>query len=252
MNEKIYNDIIKTKNYRYINDSLIKRVINEESVKYKKYKEQLQAVKTRLHIIYGAFIKTKNYDEAYKLLDNNDDLREILKLHTSTAERISIYQDFYNFIFDNTVNVKKVIDLGCGFNPFTISFQPTITEYYAYDIDKRNSELLNCFFKLNNINGIAKTIDLITDIPDDVADIAYMFKLVPVIESQKKGRTLEIIEALNVKYIVITFPLISLTGKDHGMQKNYTNQFYQLIDNKYPVVATTILNNEIIFIIEKN
>ncbi len=251
MNERLYNDILKTKNYRFICDSLIKRIIKEESIKYKKYNDQLQAIKTKLHIIYGAFINNKSYDEAYKLIENISDITEILKLHISTSERLHNYKVFYDFIFSNVNNVTKVIDLGCGFNPFTINLQSSITSYYAYDIDKRNSELLNHFFKVNNFNGLAEPLDLITNTPEVVADIAYMFKIVPVIESQKKGRVLEILAALKVKYIVITFPITSLTGKDHGMQKNYTEQFYRLIGDKYPVVANKALDNEIIFIIEK-
>lgn len=246
MEDKLFDDILKSNKYSFLDEGLIKRVIKEEIPKYKKYKDILQSVKNKLHIIYGSFITDKFYEKAKKLIDTD----EIYKLHSSTSERYSFYEEFYNFIFKN-IKGNSVIDLGCGFNPFSIKLQNGINEYYAYDIDKRISELINYYFNKNNIKGVSNTIDLITSIPDVKADIAYMFKLLPVLENEKKGRSIEIIDNLNVKYIVITYPIKSLSGRNKNMKENYTNDFYNIIGDKYKVIDSACFHNEIVFIIEK-
>lgn len=79
-----------------------------------------------------------------------------------------------------------------------------------------------------------------------------MFKIVPLIENQKTGRIKEIISKLSSKYIVITYPLKSISGKKINMYETYSKSFVQLIPTNFKLIGKKRFDNELIFILEKN
>ena len=46
--------------------------------------------------------------------------------------------------------------------------------------------------------------------PHDEAEVALMLKTVPTLEIQKKGRSIEIINELNVPKVIVSFPTFNL------------------------------------------
>jgi len=248
----IEEKILKSKKYSSLDKNLISRIIKEESTKYNKLKDIEQNVKKRLHILYGMYFKTKSYNKCKELINNNNNIPELLKLHNSTNERLSINEEFYKYIKEHVKDFSSVIDIGCGFNPFTFFIQDSPNKYFAYDVDKNITDLINYFFKKHNINGYSKTMDIITEYPKEKVDVTYMFKIVPLIENQKTGRIKEIISKLSSKYIVITYPLKSISGKKINMYETYSKSFVQLIPTIFKLIGKKRFDNELIFILEKN
>jgi 16S rRNA (guanine(1405)-N(7))-methyltransferase len=240
---------------------LVERIFAEESGK----KDPKKAAKTRLHQLYGAYKQGNTHKKAHEALKTlgspafvkNDYLPEIAKvlaLHASTKERQPHLAEFYNFIFSHTNPPESVLDLGCGFNPFALHFMPTesLKIYHAYDIDLRLKNLLNQFFALHNLPPAAECADLTTEIPPHPADIAFMLKLLPVLEAQKTGRGFELANALNARFLVITYPLKSLGGREKGMEKTYSHAFENaahLLPN-FRQVANAKIGNELVYILK--
>jgi len=54
--------------------------------------------------------------------------------------------------------------------------------------------------------------------------VVLLLKALPCLEQQEKGVSENILRALNAKYIVISFPSKSLTGREKGMA-TYYDQF---------------------------
>ena len=250
--ELIFEEIIKAKKYQDIDQGLINKIIDEEFPKYQSNKLCIKAVKNKLHQIHEVFLSSKASNKAKEFLKENK-YNEILKLHTSTLERLTFYHEFYQRIFDVTGVPDSIIDIACGYNPFAISYMnlPPGFKYYAYDINEATNKLLKQFFKQNNYNGLSKTIDLTNNIPKDKCDMALVLKFLPIIEQQKKDFSLKLLKELNTNFIVVSFPTKTLTGKNVGMLSNYKSSFHELIKNDFTVIKEIQFPNEMVFIIKK-
>ena len=222
-----------SKKYSNVYPPLLERVYSEESAKYKKDKEITKAVKNKLHIIYGAF------------------------RNVSSNERLGFLREFYEFIFGVSGDISSILDIGCGSNPFALpvmlEFMPDIKTYHAFDIDLKLAEDINEYFISQNLPQYAGCMDMITKTPAQYADIAFLFKIIPTIETCKKGRGFEIINSLNAKYLAVSFPTKTLCGKNIGMAENYAAFFEKNLDcDKFKITGRKIFANELVYVLEKN
>ena len=238
-----------TKKYSGVYTPLVERLLAEER---QKGSDKVKAVKTKLHQIYGAYAQDNAYKKAAKLLDVleqsvgdtqspalqegsieaqtpsfMDAAKKLLSLHASTKERLPYYPDFYDFIKEYTGPIESILDIGCGYNPFSAPLIPKtgLKYYYAYDIDIKAAELINRFFAILGLPPLAKCMDLAVHIPEDTADIAFICKLLPVLEAQSPGSGFRLVRGLNVRHLLITYPLKSLGGREKGMCKHYGAAF---------------------------
>jgi len=261
--------------YSMIHPPLVARVYEEE--KQKGAKDCEKATKTRLHQMFGAYVQGNAHKKVAAILSNmgngeaecfarhcekgfSPTKQSILSLHASTKERLPHYDAFYTFLTTHVPNIQTIIDLGCGFNPFSLPYLPAQTRenlktYHAYDIDTRTRDLLNRFFALQNLPQAAACADLTVETPTDTADLALLCKLVPVLEMQRPGRGFELARQLNTKFLAITYPTKSLGGREKGMGKNYATQFETAYTNgalgDFTLIANAQIGNELIYALKK-
>lgn len=249
--EEILNEIMKTNKYNKISKEIINRIIDSEFDKYKNNKIVIKEVKNKLHQIHGIFLEKDANGKVLHLLEE-DRYDEILKLHMSTLERLAFYSEFYEKIFTVTGLPTTILDLACGYNPFALKYMNLGEnfKYYAYDINEDTNELINLFFKKNNYNGVSKTIDLAVNIPLDVVDIAFILKFLPLVEQQNKKFSRKLLLSLSAKYIVVSFPTKTVSGKSVGMLNNYRDIFGSIIADDFVLVSELIFVNEMVFIIK--
>jgi len=210
-------------------------------------------------MINGAFLKDNCYILAKEKIARISSLpidksisMDLLNLHTSTKERLPFICNFYDSIFDVTGIPNSIIDIGCGFNPFSLSLWDfSIKKYYAYDLDNRNIELINEYFKVLNLPQLAEARDVITFSPSEKVDITFLFKLLPVIKSQDKNRCKLLLESINSKYIVISYPLKSIGGKSKGMKNNYSHLFESEFNELFLIQEKLVFTNELVYIVMK-
>ena len=89
-------------------------------------------------------------------------------------------------------------------------------------------------------------LDLNVEIPSEAVDVTFIFKFMPLL---KKSEQLNLLNKLNTKYIVVSFPTRSISGKNVGMKENYSNNFKELIKGHFIIVGEIEFQNEILFII---
>lgn len=249
--EIIIGKIKSSKKYNNISDELIERLVEAESLKYKQPSQVLKSVKTKLHQISGMFISGTDIKKAYEFLDE-DNINKILELHISTKERINTYQELYSAIFSITGRPDSILDLACGLNPFSLNYIGTIGEYTACDINTDIIALLNTYFKKINQKGAAFTKDLLSSIPDCYADVAFAFKLLPLLEQQKKNYSLTLLSKINSKYLAITYPIESIGGVGKGQYDFYSGSFEKMINNsnfKIEIKLKEKIGNELLYVI---
>jgi len=243
-----------TKKYGGVYPPLIDRFLTEEQKKGR----DLKAVKTKLHQVYGAYTQDNAHKKAAALVENPsvETANALLSLHASTKERLSHYMEFYDFIFRHTGDVESVLDVGCGYNPFSVPLMPNtkLAAYYAYDIDTRVAELINSYFAGLGLPQGAGCADLAVYTPQETADLGLMLKLMPVLEAQVPGSGFFLAKNLNVRYLVITYPTKSLGGRQKGMASNYDTAFQTAYGEgklgKFTLMSQTIIGNELIYIME--
>ena len=126
------------------------------------------------------------------------------------GRRMKVIDKFYKEIFKITGKPKSIIDLGCGMNPLTFPWMdlPKDTEYTAYDLDSKEIEFLNEYFKLAGTKQKAIQQDVISKPVTKKADVAFLFKLITCLEWQEPGSAKEVVDKINAKYIVITMQVI--------------------------------------------
>lgn len=244
MNEKeIVENIKKSKKYKAVYIKTIERVVADCINRFGEKRAEKEA-KNLLHQVWGAF---KNSGVRHL------EILQILKQHSSTKERISILPEFYKKIFEITGIPNSIIDHACGLNPLTKQWMnlpaskqggPENCNYKAYDIDQEEIEFLKSMGVDANLG------DILCD-EFMYADVVFMLKLLPCLEHQKKNCSLEILKNQKCKYIVVSYPIKSIGGKNKGMTEFYRKSFTDLVKNEKWGISELLFDTELVFIIKK-
>jgi len=260
MIDEVVANILASKKYKDIAPMIIERVCKKVAKKYVKKKDVLKATKSELHTIHEVFLLKDSHKNATTLLSmftKNCDMAQLcakmMQLHVSTKERLGDIEDIYQFISEYVKSDSIVIDIGCGFSPFALPLlheQPK--SYMAYDVNIETIHLLNRYFSQTGQEQYqAEILDAVSDTPSFEVDMVFMFKLLPLLQQQKKGRGFSILEELSFKRAIVSFPLKSISGKDKGMASFYS----KLMDDNLPasinVIDKAIFSNEMFYVLEK-
>ena len=259
----ICEEILTSKKYATLYRPLVLRVCEAEYKKYSNDKDRIKGARNALHAMYGAYLSADIYKKAGKLLDilitseqagvKSNTLEQILRLHSSTKERLRTLSDFYQFIFDNIGKADTVLDIGCGFNPFTLPFFPEgkPAKFYAMDIDERIADLNNRYLSALGMPALAGCRDIAVDTPSVTADVAFLFKILPLIERQAKGRSAKLLSEIKAQYLVVSYPTKSLSGKEKGMQAFYAAAFEEVIGGNLFISAKKEIGTELVYVLTK-
>ncbi len=242
-----------------LSDETVLRIVLAYLPRYKSRKEVVKAVKTQLHIIHGAFFPDKCHERALELIKNSTCTdRELslmlMELHPSTRERLPSLQAFYALLSPYTREAKTVLDIGCGFHPCAFPFMDmgAGVMYRAGDIDHDTVNVVQAFFQRLNVNCDVRIMDAAVTAPTEEADVAFLFKLAPVLEQQKKGLAYRLMEGLRAKAVVVTFPIRSLSGREKDMEKFYGSQFELNLPAGFSIVRRETVGTELVYIVSPN
>lgn len=226
--------------------------------KSSEYKLVLKEVRKNLRQIYGVFIE-KDYGKREKLLQEMKTLKEsealtkILSLHKSTKERIPYYKEVYSNILAITGKGKIILDLACGLNPLSYGFLGYKPEYIASDIAEKDLEFIDSFFKKFKIKGKTIKIDLVTEqekLKTIKIDICFLLKALDSLETRKRYISQELIENINSKWLIVSFPKKSL-GSAKEISKKKRQWFIKMLENKGFLHHEFEVENEFFLVVKK-
>jgi 16S rRNA (guanine(1405)-N(7))-methyltransferase len=261
--EEIVQQVLATKKYRTVCPDAVRRIANRELARRGDLKTALKETKSRLHQIYSAFELGIDYDAAFGQLEAAYSLgstagieaacQAILHQHSSTRERWPILDTFYAEIWAITGLPRALLDLGCGLNPLTLPWMhlPPEARYFAFDIDAPRVTFLNRFFALAGLPLLASWQDIVYQPPDAKADVALLLKTSPSLEHQEKGGTLRLLQALQVPFVVVSFSVKSLGGKEKGMAAHYEREFLSAVKGKAWQLHKLTFEAELVFVVGK-
>jgi 16S rRNA (guanine(1405)-N(7))-methyltransferase len=239
--------VTQSPKYHDVVPELIQRIGAEELAKRGSLKEAIKSTKNKLHQIGGAYFEAKlDYAKALVQLQAAAQLqiagedtavfrqscRDLMRRHASTRERLPILDDFYRTIFASLPPIRSVLDVACGLNPLAIPWMPLAAdaEYHAYDIYGEMMGFLQGFFELVGVDGRTHHQDILSKPPTETADLALILKTLPCLEQIDKGAAATLLNNMNARYLLISYPAQSLGGKSKGMVANYEAQFGELVD----------------------
>lgn len=249
--------------YRSVCERTIRRIAGEEWDKRGQLKQALKATRSRLHQVHGAYESDVDYERAYRSLQGayaqgtEEAVRaacaRLLSLHTSTRERLPILGPFYAQVYAHTGLPRTLLDLACGLNPLSTPWMGlgAGATYHAYDIDVERVAFLNRCLDLAGMGGGARLQDVICDPPAERGDVALLLKTSACLERQRRGSTLALLDALQVPYVVVSYPVRSLGSREKGMPENYERAFREMTLARPWAVTRLAFGSELAFIVHK-
>jgi 16S rRNA (guanine(1405)-N(7))-methyltransferase len=261
--ESIVAAVSSSRKYRSVCAATVRRLAVRELARQGNVQMALKATKRRLHQAYGAFECGIDYAAGYRRLEAAyrtaavEEIRaaceHLLRLHTSTRERLPILKQFYEGIFAITGRPASILDLGCGLNPLTLPWMGLAdgATYVALDVDAERTRFLNRYLVLAGCPMLARSQDILSQLPDDTAELALLLKMSPTLERQEPGSTQRLIEGLQVQWIVVSFAVHSLGGRARGMRDHYQRQFHKMAATRGWPVSELLFATELAYVVEK-
>lgn len=216
-------------------ESAIRRVISQNPELYeeakakrfnersREYKALLKEIRRKMRELYGSFSKTKitkeKKEKIIQQIKEGDEkaLKAILSSHFSTYERLPYYEEIYRDIVGKT---NSIMDLGCGYNPFSYKYLEGNPKYYACDISYEDVKLIQKYFDLENIKGISEKRDLTKK--EDLEEIhkkskdyetCFLFKIMDTLEGLKWDASKHLLQGLECEKLIISVAVKALGGR---------------------------------------
>ena len=288
--DQVVSAVVSSKKYGAICPDTIRRIAARElaAEPHAGVKALIKATKRGLHQICGAFEQAPDYDAAFQLLEaayrNSSKkaympgsapqsmempgmgarpaifegeieaaCRRVLALHSSTRERLPILDQFYSRIFQITGRPGSILDLGCGLNPVALPWMGLTpgSRYTALEIDAGGVEFVNRYLQLAGLEPLARRQDVLVDPPVGPADVALLLKTSSTLERQEKGSTVRLVETLKAPFVVVSFAVKSLGGREKGMPAHYRREFQAMAEGRPWQVEELAFDTELVFVVKK-
>lgn len=256
----IVASITQSKKYKALYLPTVQRVV-DACVRTYGLSAADDAARKILHQIWGSYYPTRpdfkklweKFQVAVAAGERKQAIEMVLRLHASSAERLPFLDEFYKKIFNIVGSVHSIVDHGCCLDPVAaarLGLLPS-ARYHAFDIDVEEIAFLQNACTLLGYGDQVQvaTGDAIADaaVP---ADVVFMLKLLPVLEQQQKGSAREVLLKQRAKWLVVSYPVASLSGKEKGMTEFYTNQFLDMVDGLEWEIHKLIFPTELVFVVD--
>ena len=255
--------IKQSRKYRDTSEETIRQLAVEAVIEHKKSKPAEKAVRKRLHSIMAPYLGDPDYAAARGLLTDSfvggDEkviraaCRDLMYTHLSTRERLPILDTFYRDIFAVTGPPRRLLDIACGLNPLAFPWMglPAAgTDFIAYDIHEPRVDFLNHYFILQGLPPLAFVKDVAVGAPAESGDVALFLKEMPRFERNYSGHGRDLLNAIDARWLVVSFPTISTHG-GRNLTNRYREFFHQIIDGSGWPVTELLFDTELVFCAEK-
>ncbi len=261
--KELIGDIKKKKEFSYLSEDFVLRVVKNYfennpvpngNKKSALYKSTIKNVRKILREVFGVFqpLNVLRREEMLNKLGGLKDLeghKKLLGEHISTKERLGFYDQLYSKIFEITGKPKIILDLACGINPISFPFMGLKkVKLICYEVSKMDCDLLNNYFKKFEIDGKARSIDLLSAKKFPKADVVFLFKVLDSLETLERDSSLRLLKRLNCNWVVVSFATHSLGGKKNISKRVWFERLLRELNWKYEVLD---FENERFYVVRK-
>jgi 16S rRNA (guanine(1405)-N(7))-methyltransferase len=261
---RLVDAVRATPRYQGISKELVQQVGAQELSKGRSFKEAVKATRNKIHQVGGAY---QEHAIRYPLwlaelnhmpsdpedASLRDFCRRMMGEHASTRERLAVLDDFYTSILGPIAPIQSVADLACGLNPLALPWMPLAdgAPYYACDIYSDLANFCNSFLAHLHRPGLVEVCDLTQNPPTRAVQLVLLLKTLPCLEQVNKEIGLEFLERVQADYLLVSFPVASLSGRAKGMLKNYAAHFLALVEGRPWSVQRFEFASELVFLVKK-
>lgn len=262
MLDELVTAVTRSAKYAQISPQLVREIGALELAKRPKLKDAVKATKTKLHQVGGAYLDgPQTHDRWLAQLrataGSPTDLRatciDIMRHHASTRERIPILDTFYTTTLAGLPPVRSVLDIACGYNPLARPWMPfqDAVEYTACDIYADLTAFVQAFMAIVGMHGRGEQRDVLHDPPTRPVDLALLLKTLPCLEQIDKQASTILLDALDARYLLISYPVASLGGRQKGMVETYSAHFEALAAGRRWQVERFEFATELAFLVKR-
>lgn len=260
--------IASTKKYRDVgvHSDTIRDILLAELSHHTSQKDAIQAAKKKLHEVVALYLGEVDTEQARHMLDQASTeggeqaikaaCVELMRRHDSTRERLPLLDTFYEQIFAVTGRPQVVLDLASGLNPLALPWMNLErgAAFFAYEINRQRVDILDRFFTRwaapAGITGQAHFQDILIDPPTQPGDVALVMKEVHRMEKRRRGCVLPLLDVLAVRWLVITLPAHSRSGR-HSLIETSQRQMRDLIGDRNWPMTLLAFDSELVFCFQK-
>jgi len=221
---QLVESVQKSPKYAQISTSLVEHIAFEELKKRDDFAECVKAVRTRLHRVVGAFITSHiDYAQWHALFKDPSQNRlelclRMMRLHASTAERLSFLDSFYKTCLADISPVRSILDLACGLNPLALPWMPVAQDctYWACDVVQPVIDFLNDFFANYPFAGQAFPCDLYCLYPRSKSASGFFTENIAIIRPVGQTIAPRLLSSIQADYVLVSYPAKSLGVNPKG------------------------------------
>jgi 16S rRNA (guanine(1405)-N(7))-methyltransferase len=223
--DRAVDRIARAPKYGAIHRDTIRRIVTEQAVHSRSYRDLEQRARRVLHRATAHYLAGTRPADLLRHLAReppatDDEVRSwcaaALRAHRSTAERIAHLDEFYPAILDATCRDPRSIgDLACGLNPLTLPWLRSATSatYVAVDFNLDYVRLARAVVG-GRYDGCEVRHAEVLVAPEAIrVDVALLLKTYHCIEARCRGAARHVVDAVAADYVVVSFPSRALNGR---------------------------------------
>lgn len=246
--DQLVDAVLARPKYRGVCADLVRNVGERELARRRTLKDAIKATLNKLHQVNRAYLGGEDYDRWLEQVSaayasgSREEIHhvstQVMSHHASTRERLPFLDQFYGATLAGLPPIRSILDIACGLNPLAIPWMPLAKNatYHAYDIDHNLIGFLNRFLLVTPVDGRAHLLDATQHCPGESADLALILKAIPCLEQIDKSAGRRLLDTINAKYLLVSFPAQSLGGRSKGMVATYRTKVGQLLaERDWPV-----------------
>ncbi len=244
--------------YAHVSEEIIRRIGAQELAKRRNLKESIKETKNKLHQVGALYLGEKlPYGRWLATLDDEESLNSALRAHTSTRERAPIAAQFYARVFEDLGPVTSVLDVACGMNPLLARHMPLApgAVYHAGDIYADLIDFLNAAGPRIGLDLRAQVRDALSPAARDwlaqPVDVALVLKTIPCLEQVDKDAGARLLDTIQARTLIVSYPTRSVGGKNVGMAAHYRARFEALIAGRGWDACAHTFENELAFVLRR-
>ncbi|HEY3290968.1 MAG TPA: 16S rRNA methyltransferase, partial [Anaerolineae bacterium] len=219
--DELVAEISASSKYRHVAPGFIRSIGEIELAHQSNHKLAVKATRNKLHQVGGAYFDhPTHYSEWIDVLlaaRTTNDMnalksvcRKLMVNHASTRERVPILDEMYSAIFENLPVINSISDYACGLNPLAIPWMklPAGATYSAIDIYQDLMSFISHVITLFGYQPEVQTGSIldVTE-PRHKVDLALLLKVLPCLEQLEKGAGKGLLERIDAKNVVVSFPV---------------------------------------------
>ncbi len=263
--EQIVQAVLSSPRYQHFHEGATRTIARQEVGKHRTLVEAIKATKSKLHQVSGAYLERgahyADWLEALRAAAKTGEQERIraacasiMRAHASTRERLPMLEALYQETLGRLGSIQSVLDLGCGLNPLALPWMPldADTRYYACDLDGQVVVFIDEALRILGQPGQATACNLLEGTPQQQVDVALALKLLPCLEQLDKAISLRLLESVQARHLIVSFPVKSLGGRNKGMPANYAARFQELVAQTAWSVQRFAFQSELVFVVKKS